>query len=71
MYNIGLGVLYWGPCCVIGCSFSPNGALEFVLYCGRLPVSQYNSSSFVHLLWAVADDVPSRCCLAVHELAAA
>jgi hypothetical protein len=31
----------WGPCSV-GFSFSPNGALEFVLFCGRLAVSQYN-----------------------------
>jgi hypothetical protein len=39
---LGLGVLAWGPCCSVGFSFSPNGALEFVLFCGRLAVSQYN-----------------------------
>jgi hypothetical protein len=48
---LGLGVLAWGPCCSIGFSFSPNGALEFVLFCGRLAVSQYNFlfiHSFIH-----------------------
>jgi hypothetical protein len=44
---LGLGVLAWGPCCSIGFSFSPNGALEFVLFCGRLAVSQYNFL-FIH-----------------------
>ena len=44
---LGLGVLAWGPCCSVGFSFSPNGALEFVLFCGRLAVSQYNFL-FIH-----------------------
>ncbi len=39
---LGLGVLAWGPCCSVGFSCSPNGALEFVLFCGRLAVSQCN-----------------------------
>jgi hypothetical protein len=43
----GPGRVGLGPCCSIGFSFSPNGALEFVLFCGRLAVSQYNFL-FIH-----------------------
>ncbi len=42
---LGLGVLAWGPCCSVGFSFSPNGALEFVLFCGRLAVAASSSNT--------------------------
>jgi hypothetical protein len=62
---LGLGVLASGPCCSIGFSFSPNGALEFVLFCGRLAVSQYtflfiHSPFFDSLLQGMSGSGPGR-----------